>query len=47
MEGERVLDKKIHEPAKCESPYDHDQEEREAVADLLFFLISSNQTNQS
>ena len=40
---ERVLDEKIHEPAKRKSSHDHDQEEGEAVADLRFFLVSSNQ----
>ncbi len=40
---ERILDEEIHEPAKRESSHDHDQEEGEAVADLRFFLVSSNQ----
>ena len=38
------LDEEIHEPAKRESSHDHDQEEGQAVADLRFFFVSSNQS---
>ncbi len=39
---ERGLDEEIHEPAKCESSHNHNQEEGKAVADLCFFITSSN-----
>ena len=37
------LDEEIHEPPKRQGSSDHDQEEREAVADLRFFFVSSDQ----
>ena len=43
-ERETVLEEEKHEPAKRKGSHDHDQKEGDAVADLRFFLISSNQS---
>jgi len=43
-ERETVLEEEKHEPAKRKGSHDHDQKEGDAVADLCFFLISSNQS---